>query len=165
MWLLYILILIVYILMLLFKWTQPNMFLVAYDVTSEQSFNAFNKWFERCRAQRPNQTIPGKLKCQSNWFSSMISHYNGGLGEQDEFYSLEVLSKCNMLLMIGLSNHTICCFEKIYISLSIITSWKFQFILVYTSLKAPTPWHFNNCQTLLWITQFGLVKKQSGEIL
>lgn len=63
MWLLYILILIVYILMLLFKWTQPNMFLVAYDVTSEQSFNACNKWFERCRAQRPNQTIPGKLKC------------------------------------------------------------------------------------------------------
>ena len=37
------------------------MFLVAYDVTNEQSFNACNKWFERCRAKRPNQSLPGKI--------------------------------------------------------------------------------------------------------
>ena len=36
------------------------MFLVAYDVTNEQSFNACNKWYERCRAQKPNENIPGK---------------------------------------------------------------------------------------------------------
>lgn len=36
------------------------MFLVAYDVTNEQSFNACNKWYERCRAQKPNQTLTGK---------------------------------------------------------------------------------------------------------
>ena len=36
------------------------MFLVAYDVTNEQSFNACNKWYERCRAQKPNQSLPGK---------------------------------------------------------------------------------------------------------
>lgn len=36
------------------------MFLVAYDVTNEQSFNACNKWYERCRAQKPNQSLTGK---------------------------------------------------------------------------------------------------------
>ena len=41
------------------------MFLVAYDVTNEQSFNACNKWYERCRAQKPNQSLPGKLTEQS----------------------------------------------------------------------------------------------------
>ncbi|KAL9955419.1 hypothetical protein ACROYT_G036746 [Oculina patagonica] len=42
-------------------WTQPDMFLVAYDVTNEQSFNACNKWYERCRAQKPNQNLTGAL--------------------------------------------------------------------------------------------------------
>ncbi|XP_068760670.1 intraflagellar transport protein 27 homolog [Montipora capricornis] len=42
-------------------WTQPNMILVAYDVTNEQSFNACNKWSERCRAQKPNHSLPGAL--------------------------------------------------------------------------------------------------------
>ncbi|KAK2569367.1 Intraflagellar transport protein 27-like protein [Acropora cervicornis] len=42
-------------------WTQPDMILVAYDMTNEQSFNACNKWFERCQAQKPNQSIPGAL--------------------------------------------------------------------------------------------------------
>lgn len=42
-------------------WTQPNMFLVGYDVTNEQSFNACNKWYERCRAKKPNQSLPGAL--------------------------------------------------------------------------------------------------------
>ena len=42
------------------------MFLVAYDVTNEQSFNACNKWFERCRAKRPNQSLPGKIANKIN---------------------------------------------------------------------------------------------------
>lgn len=42
-------------------WTQPDMFLVGYDVTNEQSFNACNKWYERCRAKKANQNLPGAL--------------------------------------------------------------------------------------------------------
>ncbi|XP_031551404.1 intraflagellar transport protein 27 homolog [Actinia tenebrosa] len=42
-------------------WENTNLIMVAYDVSNEQSFNACNKWLERCRAATPYQSVPGAL--------------------------------------------------------------------------------------------------------
>ena len=74
------------------------MFLVAYDVTNEQSFNACNKWFERCRAKRPNQSLPGKIANKLTLFlclqlfSLMEVTVTGNIQEKSD--SLIIILKC-----------------------------------------------------------------------
>ena len=65
------------------------MFLVAYDVTNEQSFNACNKWFERCRAKRPNQSLPGKIANKINSVSLSTTFLTHG-SDSDRKYSRKV---------------------------------------------------------------------------
>ena len=45
-----------------FKWDQPSVVLVVYDVTSETSFSSCAKWLERVRSQKPEVHIPGNYK-------------------------------------------------------------------------------------------------------
>ncbi|EDO36989.1 predicted protein [Nematostella vectensis] len=43
-------------------WEHPNLVIVAYDVSNEQSFNACNKWLERCRSlAKSDNNLPGAL--------------------------------------------------------------------------------------------------------
>ncbi|KXJ07765.1 intraflagellar transport protein 27 homolog isoform X1 [Exaiptasia diaphana] len=42
-------------------WENPDLLLVVYDVSNEHSFNACNKWLERCRAMSSYPNTPGAL--------------------------------------------------------------------------------------------------------
>ena len=45
-----------------FKWDQPSVVMVVYDVTSETSFSSCAKWLERVRSQKPEVHIPGNYE-------------------------------------------------------------------------------------------------------
>ena len=98
------------------------MFLVAYDVTNEQSFNACNKWFERCRAKRPNQSLPGKIANKINSVSlstTFLTHRN----TSDRKYSRKVWYFIYYLKMLAKNS----------------TMWKLANISWHTNVPSPPP--------------------------
>ena len=57
------------------QWDTPSLVMVAYDVSSEQSFDSCVKWLERVRAQKPavETQLPGTLYSHKSDITHCVS--------------------------------------------------------------------------------------------